>query len=254
MTQIISYHYFAEVDSTNQKARELALAGAPGGTVVCAESQTAGRGRRGKNWESPPGTSVYTSMLLYPQLNGTAVSSLTLVAALAVRSAIARCFPLEPMIKWPNDIVLDGKKVCGILSEYDTGKDGRPFVIVGIGINVYPRPFPPELEKKAACLASASPSRAEPDRRQALTEAVWEEFLRYYEILSQEGDFSLLKEEYENYLVNRRRRVEVQDPLGAYCGTAVGIDASGALLVETKEGVKRVDAGEVSVRGVYGYI
>lgn len=240
-------HRYEEIDSTNMEAKRLAEAGAPHGTLVIAELQTAGRGRRGRRWNSPKGTGVWFSLLLKPKIAPGDASGLTLAAAMAVVRAIERVAGLPVQIKWPNDIVLSGKKVCGILTEMSEQSAHVDHIVVGIGINVKPRTFPPEIAETATYLG-VEVSGME------LIEAVLEEFEIYYEKYMQTLDASLFLREYENYLVNKDKQVKVLDPKGAYEGVARGINARGELLVEREGRVLTVNSGEVSVRGIYGYV
>ena len=129
--------YFDSIDSTNTKAKELAEAGYPNGTLVVSDSQSAGKGRRGRSWESPSGTGIFMTLMLKPDINPNNASMLTLVAALAVAKAISEITGEKALIKWPNDIVMNGKKVCGILTEMSAQFDYINNIVIGIGINVH---------------------------------------------------------------------------------------------------------------------
>jgi len=148
-----------EVDSTNEEVRRRAAAGAPEGLVVVADTQTAGRGRRGHSWHSPPGVGVYLSILLRPNIPAAEAVALPLRAGLAAWSTVASfCVQrgLVPVLKWPNDVLVSGLKVAGILVESTSGKDGLVDVaVVGIGVNVVAHPMPPELEPTATSLQAA---------------------------------------------------------------------------------------------------
>jgi BirA family biotin operon repressor/biotin-[acetyl-CoA-carboxylase] ligase len=240
------------VGSTNTVAMRLAEEGAPHGTLVLADKQESGKGRRGRSWEMPKGEAIAMSFVLKPgELQPNNAPMLTLVSALAVAGAIREKTGFPAEIKWPNDIVLSGKKVCGILTELSTQIDYINHIVVGIGINVLNEQFPPELADRATSLYLESGQRF---RRAELVEAVCEQFEYYYDIFMKTQDLSELKDEYDRYLVNRERSVRVLDPQGEYEGRALGINAKGALLVETPEGARQVDSGEVSVRGIYGYV
>ena len=244
-------YFYRETDSTNTRARSLAEEGAPHGSVVVAEIQNAGRGRRGRQWSSPEGAGIWFTLLLKPDIRPNDASMLTLVAAMAVVKGIGRSTGLAPQIKWPNDIVLSGKKVCGILTEMSTQIDYVNHIVVGIGINVKEQAFPPEIAEKATALELEG---KEPVSRPRLLEAVLEEFEGYYELYMRTRDVSLFQEEYNSFLVNKGRQVKVLDPAGEYEGTALGIDTKGELLVERQGEVVVVNSGEVSVRGIYGYV
>lgn len=241
-----------QVDSTNNEARRLAEQGEPNGTLVVAEQQTAGKGRRGRTWSSPPGTGIWMSLLLRPDFSPEHASMLTLVAALAVETGIREVTGLDCQIKWPNDIVLDGKKICGILTEMSTEEDCIRHVVVGIGINVNIRDFPEEIGQTATSLAIVSGKER---KRAPLVDAVLRAWERYYELYSQTLDMSLLCETYNARLVNLGREVRVLAPKDGYSGISHGINNAGELLVELENGeIREVISGEVSVRGIYGYV
>ncbi len=241
------------IDSTNTTAMQLAEEGAVHGTLLVADRQDGGKGRRGRCWDTPAGTSIAMSFVLRPrELAPANAPQLTLVSALAVARAIEEITGLLVQIKWPNDIVIDGKKVCGILTEMSTQIDYINHIVVGIGINVCNTQFPKELRERATSLFLASGGRT--ISRAALVEAVCEQFEHFYEIFMQTQDMSGLQDIYDAQLVNRGGTVRILDPMGEYEGIAIGIDSHGALLVDTPQGQKRIDSGEVSVRGVYGYV
>lgn len=243
---------FDVIGSTNTTAMQMAEEGAPHGTLVVADRQDNGKGRRGRGWVLPAGVAIAMSIVLKPrELHPGNAPMLTLVSALAVERAILQQTGMKPAIKWPNDIVIEGKKVCGILTEMSTQMDYINHIVVGIGINVHNTEFPEELSERATSLYLAC---HEHYSRAALVEAVCEYFEHYYEIFMRTQDMSGLLEEYNSYLANMGRMVRVLDPKAEFEGHALGISERGELLVETAEGVKRVDSGEVSVRGIYGYV
>lgn len=244
--------YLNQVDSTNNEARRQAEQGAPDGTLVVAELQTAGKGRRGRFWTSPPGTGIWMSLLLRPDFAPEHASSLTLVAAMAVETGIREATGLDCQIKWPNDIVLEGKKICGILTEMSTEEDCIRHVVVGIGINVNIEEFPEEIGATATSLAIVSGSTI---KRAPLVDAVMRAWEQYYAQFQRTLDMSGLKQVYNEHLVNLGREVKVLAPRGEYSGISHGINDGGELLVEleSKE-MRSVISGEVSVRGVYGYV
>lgn len=240
------------VDSTNTRAKQLAEAGAPDGTVVVAETQSAAKGRRGRSWMAPAGTGVWFSLLLRPQIEPEHASMMTLVAAMAVEKGIRDTTALAGSIKWPNDVVVDGKKVCGILTEMSADMDCVNHVVVGIGINANICEFPEELKDKATSLYLVS---GQVVKRAKLLNAVllaWEE---YYGRYLQTEDLSLLEKEYNEKLAGLGGMVQVLAPKGSYTGISRGINHKGELLVEREDGtVTEVMSGEVSVRGIYGYV
>lgn len=242
---------FDSIDSTNTKAKELAEAGHPSGTLVVADQQTLGRGRRGRSWESPAGTGIFMTLMLKPDINPNNASMLTLVAAMATARAITEVTGEAAQIKWPNDIVMNGKKVVGILTEMSAQFDYINHIVVGIGINVHNEKFPEEIAKTASSLLLECGHRI---HRASLIEAFLEEFERLYAIYLETEDMSGLQKEYDSLLVNRGRQVRVLDPKEPFEGKAMGITKKGELIVDTWESRKLVSSGEVSVRGIYGYV
>lgn len=244
--------YFDATDSTNVQAKRLAEAHAPHGTLVVSDRQDGGKGRRGRSWASPSGVGIWMSLILRPEIAPSSASMLTLAAALAVREGIREETGLSPLIKWPNDLVLNGKKICGILTEMSTELMEIQYVITGIGINVNQREFPSEIRDTATSL-SLEAGRC--FRRSSLIAAILKAFEKDYAAFLKTGDLSLLLEEYNACLVNRGKEVCILDPSGEYRAVAEGIDESGSLLVTLPDGTRReIISGEVSVRGIYGYV
>lgn len=241
-----------QVDSTNNYAKKIAEDGAEHGTLVVAESQSNGKGRRGRTWDSPRGCSIFMSYLLRPVLMPQSASMLTLVAGLSVSQAIGEVTQVIPYIKWPNDIVVNGRKICGILTEMSADPDMINYVVVGIGININMQSFPKELEDKATSLRNETGIVY---NRSEIIAKVCQYFERNYEIFCEKGDMTDLIEEYNKHLVNVEREVRISDTANEYTGVAKGIDKDGKLLVEMPDGtIREVFAGEVSVRGLYGYV
>lgn len=244
--------YFDTIDSTNTKAQELAEKGYPSGTLVVADKQESGKGRRGRSWVSPSGTGIFMTLMIKPDINPNNASMLTLVAALAVAKAITSVTGEEAMIKWPNDIVVNGKKVCGILTEMNAQFDYINHIVVGIGINVHNESFPEEISQMASSLMiEASGKRFH--RAQIIAETM-SYFEQYYDTFLQTQDLSALVREYDELLVNMNKAVRVLDPKEPFDGKAMGITPKGELIVDTWESRKLVSSGEVSVRGIYGYV
>ena len=175
----------------------------------------------------------------------------SLVTAMAVANAMHRVTGAEALIKWPNDIVINGKKICGILTEMSAQFDYINHIVIGIGINVHNESFPEELQDHAGSLLLECGKRV---HRADLIEAFLEEFERLYAIYLKTEDLSALQEEYDQLLVNRGRQVRVLDPKEPFEGKAMGITKKGELIVDTWESRKLVSSGEVSVRGIYGYV
>lgn len=243
--------YFDVTDSTNTQAKSLGEGDAPNGTLVVAGKQESGRGRRGRSFESPAGTGIFMTLLLRPEIEPQNASMLTLVSALAVAKGIEHMVDLPVQIKWPNDIVINGKKVCGILTEMSAQMDYVNYIVIGIGINVGNEEFPEEIKDVATSIYLESGKHV---NRAMLIKKIWEEFEDYYELYEKTQDLSSLVKEYDSYLVNRGQKVRVLDSKEPYEGKAMGITDRGELIVDTWEARRLVSAGEVSVRGVYGYV
>lgn len=244
--------YFDTIDSTNTKAQELAEKGYPSGTLVVADKQESGKGRRGRSWVSPSGTGIFMTLMIKPDINPNNASMLTLVAALAVAKAITSVTGEEALIKWPNDIVVNGKKVCGILTEMNAQFDYINHIVVGIGINVHNESFPEEISQMASSLMIEAGGKRF-HRAQIIAETM-AYFEQYYDTFLKTQDLSALVREYDKLLVNRNKSVRVLDPKEPFDGKAMGITSKGELIVDTWESRKLVSSGEVSVRGIYGYV
>lgn len=244
--------FYDTVNSTNLRAKQDAENGASEGALVVADMQTAGRGRRGRTWNSPAGINVYFTLILKPEYVPDKASMVTLVMAMAVAEGIRKTCGVEAGIKWPNDIVINGKKVCGILTEMSVERDFIHHVVIGVGINVGLQEFAPEI---AATATSLQAECGEKISKAELVVNVMKAFEKYYDRFKRNTDLSMLMEDYNALLVNREREVCVLDPGGKYTGVSRGINDTGELLVELEDGsMKAVYAGEVSVRGVYGYV
>lgn len=244
--------YFDTIDSTNTKAQELAEKGYQSGTLVVADKQESGKGRRGRSWVSPSGTGIFMTLMIKPDINPNNASMLTLVAALAVAKAITSVTGEEALIKWPNDIVVNGKKVCGILTEMNAQFDYINHIVVGIGINVHNESFPEEISQMASSLTIEAGGKRF-HRAQIIAETM-AYFEQYYDTFLKTQDLSALVREYDKLLVNRNKSVRVLDPKEPFDGKAMGITPKGELIVDTWESRKLVSSGEVSVRGIYGYV
>lgn len=243
--------YCRETDSTNIQAKALGEKEGGNGALVVVERQLSGRGRRGRNWSSPAEGNIYMSLLLKPDLLPEQAPSLTLVMALAVARAV-EAGGLPAMIKWPNDVIVGGKKICGILTEMSAEVDFIHYVVIGTGINVNMTDIPEELSSRASSLCLES---GRTWNRAALIAEIMKHFEDCFQIYARTGDFTGLKEEYSRFLVNRGRTVRVLEPGREHTGTALGINEKGELLVRKEDGkTEAVYAGEVSVRGVYGYL
>ncbi len=242
-------HFEHTLTSTNAILKDMARQGAPHGCVCLCEQQTAGRGRLDRTWTSPDGQGIWMSVLLRPKLPPEACPLITFAVALAMHRALEDVCGVDARIKWPNDLVVDGRKICGILLEMGFDANGL-FIIAGAGLNVRRGAYPAELAERAVSLEECT--AAVPDRG-----AVIASFLAHLEAALtalEQGGFAAISTGYRAASITLGSRVHV---IGAedFIGTAEDIDDSGALLVRDDSGaLRRVLAGDVSVRGVMGYV
>lgn len=194
--------YYDEIDSTNNRAKEAGDNKAPHGTLFVADMQVAGKGRRGRVWQSPAGSSIYMTILLYPEISPLKAPQLTLVMAIAVAEGIKEVTGLDTKIKWPNDIVVNGRKICGILTEMSTEIDYINHVVIGAGINVNQDDFPEDIRKTASSLKMELGKQV---KRSELIAAIMKSFEKDYEIFVKTEDLSGLQELYNSMLVNLDR-------------------------------------------------
>lgn len=227
-------HYLDSVDSTQKVAQKLAYENAEEGTVVIAEEQTAGRGRMDRKWHSPKYTGIWMSMILRPSLPIPKAPQLTLIAAVSVVQAIEEVTGLLPEIKWPNDILIGGKKVTGILTELQAEADRINFILIGIGINVNTRKeeFPQELDATASSLAI---EKGEAVDRERLIRIVLEKLEKLYLLYLDKG-FLPIKLLWESYAISIGKRITARTLSGEIKGKAIGITEDGVLLIETESG------------------
>lgn len=243
--------YYPETDSTNVRAKAFAGEGVHG-TLIVAGSQTAGRGRRGRSWESPEEKNIYMSIYLKPEFDVEKAPMLTIVMAYSVAKALRNVFGLEAEIKWPNDLVLNKKKICGILTEMNVKQGAIEYVVIGTGINVGNRSFPEELQQSATSVWLETGQQF--SRAQIIAE-IMNVFEQEYERFCEAGSLAPIQEAYNQMLVNSGKEVLVLDAKGQYRAFAKGINEAGELQVEKEDGTREsVFAGEVSVRGIYGYV
>jgi BirA family transcriptional regulator, biotin operon repressor / biotin---[acetyl-CoA-carboxylase] ligase len=239
-------HYY-KIDSTNTAAMEAAAAGAPEGTVLLAEEQTAGRGRGANRWASARSTGIYCSVILRPQLPPAEVLVLSLAVGLAVRSAVLELNPgLAIDLKWPNDVLLDGKKFCGILTEMTAEPTRVRHLVVGMGVNVNQIDFPPDLRESATSLRLAT--RTEWSRVE-LVAALLKSLVREYRALQDDASAreSILKRFTQRSSWVRGREIAVEEN-GEFTGVTDGLDDRGFLRVRTSAGVRTVLSGTVRSR------
>jgi len=239
--------HYQSVASTNDTLKELAEAGAPEGTVVLAEEQLRGKGRLGRSWSSPGGKGIWLSALLKPTVFPQETPVFTLIAALAVALALQRVAPqIKAGIKWPNDLLIGERKICGILTELKAEADRLHYLVIGIGVNVNQETadFSPELEPIATSLYRESGS---PASRQELAAALINELDDLYRVYRSRGPAPLIGA-WKNHSITLGRRVKISQPAGFFSGTAVDIAADGALIMRGEDGtVKHFHAGEVTL-------
>jgi BirA family biotin operon repressor/biotin-[acetyl-CoA-carboxylase] ligase len=241
-------HAFSHADSSNTVAFQFALQGTSEGEVVVVETQTAGKGRMGRRWESPSGVNIYLSIILRPSSPPSKIPLITLMTAVACAEAIEETTAVLPVIKWPNDLLISDKKVGGILTEADMEMDRINFVIVGIGINVnMPRSaFPPSIRDTATSLQEVLGKKV---LRVPIIQALLRKFEQWYTRFKK-GRGGEIKRRWEELSQIKGKDIAIVFMGETVKGTALEIDADGALLVQEAGGeVKRIVAGDVHVRG-----
>ena len=239
-----NFHYLPEVDSTNNRARRLAENGAPEGELVIAEAQTEGRGRLGRRWQSPPFANLYVSVILRPRLPPVFAPQITLMAAVALVETVGRFIPQSATIKWPNDILVNKKKLAGILAEVECHSERVDYVILGIGVNLNYRlaAMPDEIRARAISVAELTGKSVS---RESFLRRLIHDLDRCYGELEEVG-FAALAPRWEAHFGLRGQRVRAELFDQIITGRATGIDREGALLVEDDLGVtQRVIAGDV---------
>jgi BirA family transcriptional regulator, biotin operon repressor / biotin---[acetyl-CoA-carboxylase] ligase len=246
-----SVRHFAVIGSTNDVAMSLAIAGGAEGAVVIADEQTSGRGRRGRTWFSPPGSGLYVSVVLAPGAGagGTRATALvTLTVGVALAEGVEVATALAPDIKWPNDLTVGRRKLCGILTEGVAAADAAafaraPIVVTGFGINVGPMAYPRELADRATSLEVELGRPI--DRALLLTELLAALARRYEDLLA--GRFDAILDAWRARApLSQGATVSWTAPEGARIGVTAGIDDEGALIVRTDRGTERIIAGELT--------
>jgi len=243
-------HYLPAVDSTNNEAKRLAVDGCSEGLIVVAEEQSGGRGRLARGWFSPFGKGLWFSLVLRPSFSPQEAYKCTLMTAVAVNKAIKKVTSIDCRIKWPNDILYEGKKLVGILTEMSAEMDAINYVVIGVGVNVNIAgdEFPLELRETVTSLAMLSLGRI--DRLELLV-AVLAEIEDSYQKTLQYG-FKPILEEWRAASATLGCIVDVSGGGRQFSGLAVDIADDGALLVQTDTGLERILAGDVSVRARQG--
>jgi len=235
---------FDETDSTNNEAKR--ASDSEDGTLFLGDMQTGGKGRLGRVWSSPKGEGIWMSLLLKPALVPARVPQITLIAGIAAAKAMG----FGARIKWPNDVVIGTKKVCGILTELSAEIERVNYVVCGVGMNVNTPSFDGELADKATSLFIVTGER---HRRAPIITRFLNEFERLY-LKFLDGGFASAADEYRELCLNVGREVNVIYPDREIRGRAVDINDSGELVVQTENEIIAVASGEVSVRGVLGYV
>ena len=244
-------HWFKEVTSTNDLAKDMARKGAPHGTAVFADAQTGGRGRMGRSFASPAGMGIYLSVILRPGCTAEKLMHLTCGAGTLMCDAVQTATNVRPRLKWINDLILEGKKLGGILTELSLGKDALvDFAVIGIGINCCQNrwDFPQELQDSAISLhmhTGQAPDRAY--LAAAMLHALWK--------TDPVADRAQLMAAYRKDCITIGCPVTVLSPSSPYCAFATDVDEDGGLLVKTQDGkLQKLQSGEVSIRGADGYL
>jgi BirA family biotin operon repressor/biotin-[acetyl-CoA-carboxylase] ligase len=236
--------YEVSTPSTQLLAHQWAREGGREGALVIAEEQTLGRGRLGRQWHSPPRTGIWMSLILRPPIPLAQAPHLTLLASVGVHRAVERFTGLPVRIKWPNDLLVHGKKVCGILTELRGEQDQIHYVVLGIGINVNAKEehFPPELREIATSLAIAAGKSI---HRAPLAATILEELERVYEQYLNEG-FTPIRTAWEERAGMLGETITARTPKGTVQGVAERLDESGALLIRTRQGMVPVFSAEIN--------
>lgn len=244
--------YYDEIDSTNLEAKRHRDDIDGHGLVFLAELQNQGRGRLGRSWLSEKEAGIWMSILLKPDFPAESASQVTILAALAAADAIRNVTNLDCQIKWPNDLVLNRRKVCGILTEMGASDSRIQYLVTGIGINVNTKAFPEELQEKASSLGIEGGQVYE---RECIVAELLNRFEFYYEEFCKNGNLKNIVNYYNSLLINKGKKVKIVENVKTDIGEALGIDERGRLLVRMEQGQERaIVSGEVSVRGLYGYV
>lgn len=233
-------HHFRSLSSTMDALAELALAGAPEGTLVVTDEQLAGRGRAGRSWQAVPGTALLCSVLLRPPLPLRLLGALPLIAGLAVAEAIESLVPVHARLKWPNDVFIHDRKVCGVLMQARAAGDQTEFVNLGIGLNV--SAFQNELPARAISLKAATGREVPMDSvERAIMQRLSERYLAFIEAA---GEPPL--DDWTDRAMYLGERIEIEQDGQSDSGTFTGVSARGALLLTTSDGLREVVSGDLT--------
>ena len=237
--------YFPEIDSTNTKAMELADGGAAEGTLVIAEKQLSGRGRRGRSWLSPAGEGIYASLLLRPAMSPGMAPRITLMTAVAIAEAMLSLVRIDLKIKWPNDILVNGRKLAGILTELSADMDAVNYIVVGLGVNVNtpPEHFSEELRDQATSIYIETGEKLS---RTRLTRVWLQHFEKYYEMFKK-NDFSPIMHRWKQLSGFIGQKIMVDVVGEKHVGEVVEIDEDGVLILKDEQGgYRRIFSGDIT--------
>lgn len=250
-TFINEIKYYEETDSTNTRAKILAEEGAKSGTLIIANRQLEGKGRRGRSFVSPLEDGIYMTLLLRPEFHPLKASMLTILAALSVRKALISELGLNTAIKWPNDIVVDNKKLSGILTEMNAESDYINYIVLGIGINVNNKEMDASIREIATSVYIETNKEV---KRSPIIKRIMEIFEEYYNEFLKNNDLLFIQDEYNEALIHYNKIVKITGIKEEFEGMSLGINKEGNLLVKKDEEILSLFSGEISVRGVNGYV
>lgn len=239
-------HYYHEIGSTNDEAFHLGAAGAPEGTVLIAESQRAGKGRMQRVWYSPPGSNIYTSIIFRPAFETVRAPQISIAAGVAVAEMLDEYCPGKTQLKWPNDVLIVGKKICGILAQMKGSGSGIDFIVVGIGINVNwnAEQFPPDIKRVATSLSIETGREIS---RMDLIIRLYENMAKWYRELVQNG-FGPVREKWIALSPMMGQPVSVKYGEETVCGRVMGLGEDGSLLLLTdRRETRQVSAGDATI-------
>ena len=237
--------YFEETSSTNDIAKKIAGEGAPEGTIVVAESQTLGKGRGGKQWESPKYLGIYFSFILRPKIDKALIPYISMMASIAAAEAIKEETVLDTKIKWPNDLLINGKKVCGMLIEGSTVKDKLEFLVVGIGINVNNEFFPGSYLYPPTSLKI---EKGIPLSRKKILKRLLEKTEQWYSVLVWQKESHLILKRCKELSHTIGKIISVRTGNEIFKGYALDIDKTGYLILEKENGeIKKIPSGEIII-------
>lgn len=245
-TFIKDVRFLEETESTNKSALTMAYHGAPEGTAVIADAQTAGRGRLGRLWISPPGKNIYVSLILRPAIDPSSASQITLVAGVAVAEMLNTYCPGRIELKWPNDVLANGRKLCGILAESRVTAEKVEYVVVGIGINVNMEPGHFDESIREIATSIRMEAGAEIPREEVVARLFWS-LDRIYRLYLETG-FGAIREKWLDCSGMIGKDITVSSPDGLVKGTVVGMGAEGQLTYLHEGKIKSLTAGEITIQ------